>query len=615
MSNWKNQSKVIEYRKLCNTVKKEIFKARKVFEANLIGKVKECPRALFRYAKNQRVSNQQIKAIKNSNGDITNDPNEIVEILNNQFQDVFVREDDGTLPGFNNRYIGDPLDIDEELINLDDIVKKLECLDEDKACGPDGIRTSILKNCAKSFAFPLVLIYKASVDKSSLPIQWVTANVCPIYKKGDKLVASNYRPVSLTSILCKLLETIIRTKMEKYLYDNCLISSKQHGFVKQKSCTTNLLETLDLISCLISQNKPVDVAYLDFAKAFDTVPHKRLIHKLRAYGISGRLLNWIKSFLTNRRQRVVQGEAKSSWSNVLSGVPQGSVLGPLLFVLFINDLPEIITNCVKLYADDTKIISSVANDNEKMLLQLDLNRAYEWSKTWLLEFNLMKCLVMHFGSNNSHHVLKIASRDLVITSSERDLGVIFTSDLKWKQQVIACAAKANSILGLIRKIFVNFDLKIVKLLYTVYVRPLIEFAVPVWNPSLKGDTDVLERIQHRVTRLVPQLRKISYNDRLKYLDLSSLKERRTRGDLIQVFKIFYNFEKVELCKMPIFNSNLTSRGHSKRYFRELCKYTPRQNFLTNRIANEWNILPQDVVDSKSVNEFKEKLDKFMNELN
>ena len=286
------------------------------------------------------------------------------------------------------------------MIGYDLVLKKLSSLKVDKACGPDCIQAVVLKECAHALSLPITLIFRKSVRDSQLPIQWLSANVCPLFKKGDKLLPSNYRPVSLTSIVCKILESILREKLEKYFYENGLISPNQHGFVKQKSCSTNLIETIDFISDLISKGKPVDVVYLDFAKAFDSVPHKRLIKKMETYGVRGKLIKWIIAFLKNRRQRVVQGESKSSWCEVLSGVPQGSVLGPFLFVIFINDLVEGMKNSVKLYADDTKVMSKVSNLNESQLLQKDLQDAYEWSKKWLLDFNLLKCVVMHYGANN-----------------------------------------------------------------------------------------------------------------------------------------------------------------------------------------------------------------------
>ena len=186
---------------------------------------------------------------------------------------------------------------------------------------------------------------------------------------------------------------------------------------------------------------------------------------------------------------------------------------------------------------------------------------------------------MHFGSKNPGSPYKMGSVELGTTANERDLGVNFATDLKWREHINVCAAKANCVLGLIKRNFVNFDIELVKILYTVYVRPLIEFAVPVWNLSLKGDIESLEKIQRRVTKMVYELKDLSYEDRLEYLGLTTLEKRRIRGDLIQVFKIFNGFEKVELCEMPTFNSNIKTRGHSKRYAREISKNSARHNFL------------------------------------
>jgi hypothetical protein len=230
------------------------------------------------------------------------------------------------------------------------VLEKLRNLDQNKACVVDKLHPLLLKNCADSFDVPITLIFRGSLSSSQLPIQFRLANVTPLFKKGDKSVSSNYRPVSLTSIPCNIMESIIRAKMEDYLYKNNHLAKEQHGFVKSKSCTTNLIETLDFISSSLDNGIPVDVILFDFAKAFDTVPHRRLLAKLKAYGFDGLTLKWIEAFLKNRRQRVVQGEIVSDWAEIFSGVLQGSVIGPLLFVLFINDLPREIVNVSKLYA-------------------------------------------------------------------------------------------------------------------------------------------------------------------------------------------------------------------------------------------------------------------------
>jgi len=251
--------------------------------------------------------------MKRKDGSISNDSVEICELLNEQFQSVFVNEGADELPDFGWRNGGNSLDMSEEDVEYEDVLKRLKSLEVDKACGPDQIVCIVLKECAESVALPVTLIFKESIKSGELPSQWLRANVSPLYKKGEKTVPANYRPVSLTSVLCKILEGIVRSKLEKYFYEYNLVTQNQHGFVRCKSCTTNLLEHLDFISGSLSSGYPVDVIYLDFAKAFDTVPHRRLLLKLERYGLKGKLLKWIESFLSNRAQRVTLKEFISAW--------------------------------------------------------------------------------------------------------------------------------------------------------------------------------------------------------------------------------------------------------------------------------------------------------------
>ena len=257
---------------------------------------------------------------------------------------------------------------------------------------------------------------------------------------------------------------------------------------------TNLLETLDFISTALENSKPVDVTFLDFARAFDTVPHKRLLLKLTAYGISGLTIQWIEAFLKERKQRVVIGENVSSWAEITSGVPQGSVIGPLLFVLFINDFPETLKNLTKLYTDDTKILNEMLSSASTLSLQSDLDLAFKWTQDWLVKFNISKCMVVHFGRNNKKSPFYINEQKLNIIDSESDLGVIFSSNLKWKNHVIKCVGKANQMLDQIRKCFICLDIRLLRILYVSFVRPLLEFAVQVWSPIRKGDIELLERV-------------------------------------------------------------------------------------------------------------------------
>jgi len=222
-------------------------------------------------------------------------------------------------------------------------------------------------------------------------------------KKGSKAKPGNYRPVSLTSICYKVIKKIIRDKIVGHLKGNNLILKAQHGFVSNRSCTTNLLEYLEEVTRGIDERRALDVIYLDFAKAFDKVPVARLIKKLESFGVEGEVLRWVKGWLTDKKQRVLVDGAKSSWKEVLSGVPQGSVLGPVLFVIFINDLEDAVTatQIVKMFADDTKVGQDVSEPGGCEELQSTLNKLWKWVIDWGMAFNVEKCHVMHFGRQNS----------------------------------------------------------------------------------------------------------------------------------------------------------------------------------------------------------------------
>lgn len=246
---------------------------------------------------------------------------------------------------------------------------------------------------AKVFCVPLTLIVQESINSGKIPTVWKEARGTPLFKKGEKSNPGNYRPVSLTSIVCKCMEKIVRSSVVEHLITNNLISNAQFGS-NGRSCVLQLLDDMEDWSSYVEEDESWDTIYLDFAKAFDSVPHQRLLRKVSAYGIKGQLLSRIKDFLTERRQYVsVKGEV-SSWKNVISGVPQGSVLGPILFIIYINDLPGVIRSTVKIFADDTKIYNK---DSTSDILQQDLDAFFVWSKLWQLCFNVDKCKTIDFG--------------------------------------------------------------------------------------------------------------------------------------------------------------------------------------------------------------------------
>ena len=276
----------------------------------MVEKSKHNPKLLYSYIKSKQNVNAGISALKNEHGTTTASPNEIADTLNKYFKEVFGKNEDDTLPPFDMR-TNETCKTPE--ISTELVFEHLINLDVNKSIGVNGVSPRVLVNCANSLAVPLCHIFDLSLSSGTCPAKWKQANVTPIYKKGSRLEPNNYRPVSLTSIVCKVLEKIIRDAIMNHLTSNNLLSEKQHGFVNGKACVTNLLETIDFPTKHFCANIPIDIIFIDFLKAFDLVAHKRLAFKLSCYGITGSLLAWIVSFLSNRVQRVVMGEVVSSW--------------------------------------------------------------------------------------------------------------------------------------------------------------------------------------------------------------------------------------------------------------------------------------------------------------
>ena len=284
----------------------------------------------------------------------------------------------------------------------------------------------MLKEASEILARPLQIIFNESLLLGVVPDAWKKAHISPIHKKGNKADPNNYRPIALTSIACKVMEHIVRGRIIEHINCNNLFDSRQHGFISGRSCFTNLLQTMDAWTKLIEDGEDLDAVYLDFSKAFDTVPHERLLHKLSVYGIQDPLLSWIRSFVSGRKQRVVVGGEASDWSDVISGVPQGSVLGPTLFLLYINDMPSTVKTSISLFADDTKLYSPCKDHD---LLQADLDMLCNWSSKWQLLFNTDKCKVVHIGRTNqqlSYTMLDNQNERHRLMSSviEKDLEII-----------------------------------------------------------------------------------------------------------------------------------------------------------------------------------------------
>ena len=615
---WKNYKKYgnpethEKYKKIENEVKNSIRREKKDYERKIANSSKSNPKMFYSYISKKKCNKVAVGPLK-KNGDLLTESEDIAETLNDFFSSVFTRDEDDdtelTVP---------PLTIAHRLeeVNFTEtiIIEKLKKLKPFSSEGPDRLKSKTIKESAGSIAPALLLIYRKSYSKGVVPEDWRMANVTPIFKKGSKFKPENYRPVSLTSIVCKVMESILKDQIVNHLSINDLIKPTQHGFMNKRSCLTNLLEYLEIITRFIDEGENVDVIYLDFSKAFDKVSHSRLNLILQAHGISGNILNWINSWLSGRKQRVRHGNIFSQWLEVLSGVPQGSVLGPLLFIIFINLIDEALIDLIsfiKKFADDTKVGRKIQTALDCEKLQNDLNMLLEWSNNWKMQFNEDKCKVIHFGKKNPCFNYFMNGIKLESIDSEKDVGVMIHNSLKPSLQCNTAAKKANKVLGQMSRSLSYRDKNTWIALYKTYVRPHLEYCVQAWNPWLNKDIEVLENVQKRAVRMVSGLKGNTYEEKLKEVGLTSLVERRGRGDMIQVWKILHNHDNVKNCWFKMASESLReTRLTSSAWNLNLPKTNSdlRRNFFSIRIINRWNALPEHIKSAKSLNLFKNYYD-------
>ena len=351
--------------------------------------------------------------------------------------------------------------------------------------------------------------------------------------------------------------------------------------------------------------------YFDFRKAFDKVPHKRLINKLSAFGLSGNLKLWLSNFLTNRKHFVQIGNKHSATNIQKSGIPQGTILGPLLFIIYINDLPGITQLSSLLFADDFKVFSS---GNNFSMLQNELEKVGDWSKTWLLDFNYDKCCSIAFGNHCLLPELKVNNHVIKPVESQNDLGVIIDKKLNFNEHIVHKVNKANKILGIIRRSFCKLDNKSFINLYTGLVRSHLEYGVEVWFPHLYKHIDLIENVQRRVNQTFIKLKAFISSRKTAPTQSPTLTYRRKRGDMIQTYKILNNYYNLNFRSLLHLKSSssirLLPRNNQLALFQEQSNKSVRQNFFSNRVTTLWNSLPNEVVLAPNLNSFKNRLDTY-----
>ena len=525
------------------------------------------------------------------------------EILNDQFLSAFTKEDCSKMPSMGNSL---PTEAPPLTLQVNGVQKLLEGLNPHKASGPDEISARFLKEMAPSISPALTLIFQASYDQGKVPSDWKGAIVTPLFKKGDKSKAANYRPVSLTSICSKTMEHIIHSHLMKYFDRHHILSDQQHGFRKRRSCESQLTTVHDLASGL-DKRQQIDAILLDFSKAFDKVAHQRLAIKLHHYGVRNKTLTWIKNFLADRYQRVVLDGKTSTSSPVTSGVPQGTVLGPLLFLIYINDLPSCVSSTVRLFADDCLLYRVISNQEDAASLQEDLDHLQEWERDWQMVFNPDKC--EHIRITNKRKIVqtsyKIHGQVLKETNKAKYLGVTIDSKLTWNSHVDVVTKRANQTISFLQRNLSACPKDIKALSYKSLVRPQVEYAATVWDPPTKTSNSKVEAVQRRAARFChgDYRRTSRVTPMLQNLGWEDLKTRREQSKTIMMYRIVNNLIDIPAEKY-LTQTGTSTRGHESRFLVPYCSLVAYKSSFFPSTIRLWNALPVSMVTTPTLEAFK-----------
>jgi len=559
---------------------------------------------------NSKLKNRpKIPALVKPDHSFALDTSEKCELLNKQqFGSVFITDDGRSLqlpdwPAHLPKLERVEFHPQNVFANLIELPNKL-------SAGPDGIPTAMLKNLAVHLAQPLSTLFNVSFFSGDLPSDWRRANVTPIPKGASPTSFPHlYRPISLTCQAVREMEDPVVEALICHFHRFGILSDAQHGFLRKRSTVTQLLLCMNDWTKAVDSRIPIDVLYLDIAKAFDVVSHVKLLELLESVGVGGYLLNWIRAWLADRSQRVVIDGISSDPVPVTSGVPQGSRLGPALFLLYINNLPSVLKSAdIKMFADDGKLYFGVKTPGDVQLLRDDIAAVHEWAQKMQLTLALHKCSVLHIGNNNPRADYVIDNHQIESVDSVRDLGVIVTSDLKSGAHCGKIASNASAVVSMIFRAFETKKNSFLIKLWKTFGRPKLEYASVVWSPHFTKDKIILENVQRRFTRGLSGIPNLEYPVRLAVSNLDCLEIRRLEFDLIMVYKIIYglvdmNFDDL-FERSP--NPHL-GRSHSLKLTKFRTQTETRKHFFANRVVDIWNSLTEPTVTSRNIEIFKNRL--------
>ena len=582
-------------------------------ELHALSQMKKNPKFFYSYVKRFLKTESEIAPLQDEEGKLNTEPEKKANLLQSQYTKVFSNPNKENLKkDFESKCNLEISDID---ITTKDITDAINDIPNHAAPGPDKIPAVVLKECANELSEGILRIWRKSLDTGEIPEILKLQTIIPIYKKGSKTLPENYRPVSLTSHLTKVFERILRKKIMKHIEDNELLSDNQHAFRCGRSCLSQLLEHMDYVLKALENKFNIDVIYLDFAKAFDKVDHSILSKKLKSFGITGKLHKWLSSFLENRYQQVIVNEKLSRKEKVISGVPQGTVLGPLLFLIYIDDLETDMKNCIlRVFADDSKLVLKLKEETDHHKLQKDLDSSMSWADMNNMQLNLKKFQLMHYGcSEDLKQPYKTGNEVINSESTVKDLGIFLSEDLSSEIQISEAIKAGRKFLWWILRSFKSRTAETLLFLYQSYVLPKMEYSSLMWSPYKKKDIAKIESIQRTLTSKIENLQQYNYHQRLHKLKLYSLQRRRERYAALYMYKMyvglvpnnlglqFYKTRREEIkCHQPKINTSGTSHLG-----------TVRQNFFTSTGPQIFNSLPKIVKEAENLDSFKRQLDRFL----
>lgn len=593
---------MIKFKKYYKELEKEKKIAHELFLRNMLETGRNNWSSFYKYVRRRRGNKEEIQEIRVADNEPLHGDQAKANAFNAYFVSVFkperAQEQVHYFPVEN-----------QFKLHAWELRNRIKSLENGKSRGPDGISTDFIKLGGEAILPYLLRLFNISINNASLPDDWKAAIVVPIFKNGDKTKVCNYRPVSLTSVVCKIMEHLIAGYIRREWEKANWIFHGQHGFRSEHSCESQIVSLFQDLADVVDAGGRVDAVVIDFAKAFDVVPHNLLIRKVLTSGVDARVVRWISEFLRDRKQKVRIGNQFSTTGNVTSGVPQGSVLGPLLFLAYVNDLHVNIQSKVRLFADDCVIYRNIKDSADEQILQQDLEHLRDWAEKNDMGINGSKSKTITFGRGRNYEEPDYRLGEVIIprVSSCKYLGIHLDSKLGWEMHINQTVRKTWKSLHFVMRILKKSSANAKELAYLTLVRPLMEYGVACWDPYRKAHRKNLDRIQRKAN-------KFTYRSNATKKSWEPLETRRTKARLCALYKSYvgqpaWKEIQIRLEKPNYFGrSDHTHKIRARKQNSDLGKFS-----FCNRTIRDWNSLPAAVFKAfpLSVRSFRNKLEKYI----